>query len=136
MLITKETDYALRILRALADGERLTVASLAQNEQVPHQFAYKILKKLQTAGIVQVLRGAEGGCVLATELNRISLYQLMQAMEEDSSVISCMKPDYQCKWCKAHGDTVCQAHIHLSAIQKTLNQQLEAYSLQKILFGE
>ncbi len=56
MLITKETDYALRILRALADGRRLTTAQLAQNEQIPQQFAYKILKKLQRGGLVRILK--------------------------------------------------------------------------------
>lgn len=99
MLITKETDYALRILRALAGGNQLITADLAQNEQISHQFAYKILKKLQKAGIVRVLRGTNGGCVLAKELKQVCLYQLMQAMEEDSAVISCMKPGYQCNWC-------------------------------------
>lgn len=136
MLLTKETDYALRILRALADGEQLTTAELARNEQIPQQFAYKILKKLQRDGIVRVLRGTDGGCVLATGLEQVTLYRLMKAMEEDSFVSSCMKPGYQCQWCKAHGDTECRAHIHLASIQETLDRELDAHSLQEILFGD
>ena len=46
MVITKETDYALRILRALTDGELHTVGQVAQSEFLPQAFAYKILKKL------------------------------------------------------------------------------------------
>lgn len=136
MLITKETDYALRILRALSDGGQLTAAELARNEQIPQQFAYKILKKLQKGGIVHISRGSGGGCVLAKELEQVTLYWLMQTMEEDSSLSSCMKPEYQCQWCKAHGDVVCHAHVHLTSIQNKLNEELAAYSLQKILFGE
>lgn len=138
MLITKETDYALRILRALAeaDGERLTAAELAAKEQIPQQFAYKILKKLQKGGIVRILRGAGGGCVLAAGLEQVTLYRLMQTMEEDSSVSSCTKPGYQCQWRKAHGDAVCHAHTHLTSIQQDLDAGLNAYSLQKILFDE
>lgn len=136
MLITKETDYSLRILRALAGEKRVTVPRLAQGEQIPLQFAYKILKKLRKGGLIHVLRGADGGCTLAAQLEHVSLYQLMQIMEEDSSVSSCMKPGYQCAWCKAHGDTVCQANIHLTAIQKKLDEELKAYSLSKILFSK
>ena len=136
MLITKETDYALRILRALADEERTTAAKLAQGEQIPQQFAYKILKKLQKGGVIRILRGADGGYVLATGLEQVSLFRLMQIMEEDSSISPCMKPGYECLWCKAHGDTTCRAHIHLTSIQKKLNEELEAHSLQEILFGE
>lgn len=135
MLITKETDYALRILRALAGEERIAAPQLAQGEQIPLQFAYKILKKLQKGGLINILRGTDGGCILAAKLEQVSLFQLMQIMEEDSSVSSCMKPGYQCAWCKAHGDTVCQANVHLTAIQKKLDEELKTYSLSKILFN-
>ena len=47
MVITRETDYALRILRALLDGELHTVGEIAQAELLPQAFAYKILKKLE-----------------------------------------------------------------------------------------
>ena len=135
MFITKETDYALRILRVLADEKQTTAAQLAKGEQIPQQFAYKILKKLQKGGMIRILRGTNGGCVLSTGLEQVSLYRLMQIMEEDSSISPCMKPGYQCPWCKAHGDATCHAHIHLTSIQKKLDEELESHSLQEILFG-
>ena len=36
MIITRETDYALRILRALMDGQLHTVGELAQGESVSY----------------------------------------------------------------------------------------------------
>ena len=74
MLITKETDYSLRILRALAGEERITTPQLAQGEQIPLQFAYKILKKLQKGGLIRISRGTDGGCTLAAQLERVSLF--------------------------------------------------------------
>ena len=135
MLITKETDYALRILRALAGGERLTTEQLAREEQIPRQFAYKILKKLSKGGLVRTLRGAGGGCVLAAGLKDVSFLRLLRTMEEDAYVSSCMKPGYRCLWCKEHGDAVCYAHTHLSSIQEKLNRELESHSLWEILFA-
>lgn len=44
MFMNRKSDYALRIIRALADGKRHTANSLATNEQIPLAFAYKILK--------------------------------------------------------------------------------------------
>ena len=66
-MITRETDYALRLLRTLRDGERRTAAEAAERELVPQSFAHKILKKLARAGFVEVARGAEGGCRLSAE---------------------------------------------------------------------
>lgn len=64
MFMNRKSDYALRIIRALADGKRHTANSLATNEQIPLAFAYKILKKLSNAGLVRLDRGLGGGCSL------------------------------------------------------------------------
>ena len=61
MMITRESDYAVRMIRALKDGEQLTIEQICRKEQVPRQFAYKILKKLEKAGLVRIRRGAGGG---------------------------------------------------------------------------
>ena len=74
MLITRESDYALRLLRTLRDGEQYSVGELARREMVPQPFAYKIVKKLSAAGMVQVSRGAEGGCRLTADLTQTTLY--------------------------------------------------------------
>ena len=64
MLITRETDYALRILQNLTDGEKRSVGEISQQETIPQQFAYKIAKKLAKAGFIQITRGVDGGCRL------------------------------------------------------------------------
>ena len=133
MLITRETDYALRILRALSRGEQMTVAAIAQDPQVPKQFAYKIIKKLSKGGLVSIARGAEGGCSLAADLRQVSLYGLLRMMEEEVRLTACMAPGYACPWREANGH--CVAHCQLAALQQTLDRELQAHSLHQILFG-
>ena len=53
MIITKETDYALRILRVLLDGEKHSVAEMSETELIPNQFAYQILRKLSAGNLVR-----------------------------------------------------------------------------------
>ena len=131
MLITRETDYALRILRALLDGAQHTVGQLAQDELLPQSFAYKILKKLAKAGLIEVSRGTTGGCRLASDLSRISLYDLMVAMGEHSGLSACMTPEYPCSWRSCHGG--CAVHQNLLEIQRKLDRELRSHSLQEIL---
>lgn len=57
MLITRETDYALRILSILALGQQFTAGELCEQELVPRQFGYKILKKLDRGGLIEITRG-------------------------------------------------------------------------------
>ncbi|MFR6642313.1 MAG: hypothetical protein ACLUQN_02000 [Megasphaera sp.] len=42
MIITRETDYAIRILRALADWEQKNIREISDEQMIPLQFAYKI----------------------------------------------------------------------------------------------
>ena len=47
MLITRECDYAVRVLRAMAEEKRVSVNEICEKELITAPFAYKILKKLQ-----------------------------------------------------------------------------------------
>jgi len=132
VLITRETDYALRILQNLLDGERRSVGEISQKEFIPQQFAYKITKKLAKAGFIQITRGVDGGCRLNQDLSTVSLYDLITAIEGSYEVNACMDPDFTCPRRQSGG---CSVHPQLMAIQKTLNDQLRSHSLQSILTG-
>ena len=131
MVITRETDYALRILRALLDGELHAVGEIAQAELLPQAFSYKILKKLEKAGLLEIRRGTAGGCRLAADLSQTSLYDLMAAMGERSDLSACMEPDYQCPWRSSHGG--CAVHCRLAEIQRKLDAELRSHNLREIL---
>ena len=93
MIITKETDYALRILRVLLDGEKHSVAEMSKTELIPTQFAYQILRKLSAGNLVRVSRGALGGCALSCDLDATSLYDLMGVMGRRASCVPAWSRD-------------------------------------------
>ncbi len=130
-MITRETDYAIRLLRGLTDNEVHTTAELTENEMVPHAFAYKILKKLSGAGYVQILRGAEGGYRLVADLSDITLYDLMMVMGDSCAITHCMDEDYECPWRKEH--RACDVHRRLARIQSVVNRELKAHTLKDLL---
>lgn len=134
-MITRKTDYALRVLRTLSEGGQFTVGQICEKEMLPQQFTYKLLKKLERAGMLQISRGAEGGCRLTADLEDYSLYDLMHIMEEDGYVSECMEPGFECAWMKKK-HTQCTVHRHLYRIQKALDEELRAHSLARILFDE
>ena len=131
MVINRETDYALRILRATQDGELHTVKEIAESQMLPQAFTYKIIKKLSNAGILEVIRGAAGGCRLAADLTRLSLYDLIMAVEERSDLSACMDNAYDCAWRKTNGG--CAVHRHLAEIQKRFDEELRGYHLCELL---
>lgn len=130
MLLTRESDYALRILRELSDGELKTVGCICENAVIPRQFAYKILKKLEGAGMLVIIRGAHGGCRKTEDMELYSLYDLIQAVGDCREVNACMDPAYECNWSAAH-DTSCRMHSRLYLLQMRVDLELKS-----ILLGE
>lgn len=132
MLITRETDYAIRILRALSGGVQSTTAEICKKELLPQQFAYKILKKLQKSGLVSVSRGKDGGCRLVADLQKVSLFDLMEIMDADKSVSVCTQSGFSCSWRQKY-EKPCKVHQHLQKLQNRLDQELKTILLSEIL---
>ncbi len=135
MIITRETDYALRILRALGDGQRHTMKALCEQEAIPQQFAYKIIAKLSRAGIVHNTRGSNGGCLLSYDLKELSLYDLLEIMGENYQINACMQHDYECTWEKNCGNA-CGIRRKLGKIQKHLQDELASHSIYFLVSTE
>ena len=53
MLFTRESDYAIRVVRALKDGEKKSIRQICAVEEIPEAFCYKIVKKLEHALILR-----------------------------------------------------------------------------------
>ena len=102
MIITRETDYAIRILRSLADLQLKNIREISDEQLVPRQFAYKISKKLERAGFIEIIRGAQGGCRLTRDLHGITLMDIINVMERENErenmITSCLDGDFQCPY--------------------------------------
>lgn len=135
LLITRETDYALRVLRVLSCGEQVTTKEICEKELLPQQFVYKIIKRLSRAGLVSIARGSSGGCRLVTDLKKISLYDLTQIMDADNYVSECVQPCYKCDAQQKRG-VPCVTNKQLRQIQDSIDGELKKRSLYQMLFDE
>ncbi len=132
MLITREMDYALRILRALHQGGQLSAAAIAQQEHMPKAVTLKILKHLHAAGLVASRRGSSGGYLLDRPCETLYLADLFQALEEDLYVNRCQQPGYRCEN-RPQGE--CGLCRELSRIQGVLDGELRKTPLS-VIFQE
>jgi Rrf2 family protein len=82
--ISAKADYAVRAAVELAatPGERPVKAELiAKAQEIPLNFLENILGELRHAGIVRSHRGAEGGFRLARPPDRITIADIIRAVE-------------------------------------------------------
>jgi Rrf2 family protein len=131
MLVTRETDYAIRALRALSDGYKKTLAQICKEEVVPQQFGYKILKKLSKAGYVTIKRGKEGGYIITDGFKDKSLFDLTGIMENPTDISPCVVEGYRCE-AHTNSDNPCSVNLTLSALQKKLDSELKDVNLSAL----
>jgi Rrf2 family protein len=83
MHVSARTDYAVRALVELAAADRqpLKRERLAAAQDIPINFLGNILQELKNAGLVQTSRGADGGYWLALPPERITLADVIRAVD-------------------------------------------------------
>ncbi|MDO4649079.1 MAG: Rrf2 family transcriptional regulator [Eubacteriales bacterium] len=133
MFITRECDYAVRVIRALGQNARLSVGEICEKEEITAPFAYKILKKLQKAGIVKGYRGVHGGYVLSQQPDELTLFDIYSAIDNDMNIIDCMDPHFGCPRDNHSRGITCLVHRELVDIQQEFWKLLKRKTLQEIL---
>ena len=129
MLITRRSDYAMRICRVLHDGKVHNVREICQAEEIPKAFAYKILRELEMADLVKSERGNQGGYYLNRPLSELTLYDVVNITEDDLAILQCMKED-----CNRNPDSMpCKVHQEIERIQKILIDELKKKTIEEIL---
>jgi len=129
MFLTKECDYAIRVVRALAGMEKKSAKMICEREYIPAPFAYKILNKLEHAGIVCSYRGTLGGYQLAKKLDCITLFDVINAVDENLFINECLQPGHVCPH-NTNGSR-CSVHQDLERIQNGLIISLKEKTLDR-----
>lgn len=132
MFITRECDYAVRVIRALTGEERLSVSEICEKESITAPFAYKILKKLQKAKIVRGYRGVHGGYSLNQPLEKLTLMDVYSAIDPEMFIIECMNPEFHCIRDGQDGIS-CRVHHELADIQAELCDMLRRKPLKALV---
>jgi Rrf2 family transcriptional regulator, iron-sulfur cluster assembly transcription factor len=106
MLITRETDYAIRCTLLLAaEHGSVSAKEIARRMRIPAPFVSKILQKLSQAGMVSSVRGARGGFALTSDAASTTLLDIVVAVQGRVATNSCAVNERRCslsRTCAAH----------------------------------
>jgi Rrf2 family protein len=99
MKITRQADYAARAVLHLAqagNNERVSTGHVAKAQNIPLSFLAKIISQLLKAGILQTSRGAQGGIRLAREPEKITLLEVVEAIDGPIQLNVCIRREGVC----------------------------------------
>jgi FeS assembly SUF system regulator len=92
--LTKKADYGLIAMRHLAEssGEACSAKDLAEAYGIPQEALAKILQRLARAGLLLSHHGVNGGYILGRDARKISVFDVIQAIEGPLFMTSCYMP--------------------------------------------
>jgi Rrf2 family iron-sulfur cluster assembly transcriptional regulator len=128
--LTKRGDYAVRAMIALAreaSGALLSARRISDAMDIPVRFLPQVLTDLQRAGLVEAAPGRAGGYRLARPPGRISLLEVIEAVEGDSRRQTCVLRSGPCG-----KDGHCDVHDVFFRGQEAMLATLEAESLASL----
>src|SRR3954469_13984703 len=90
-MISQTAEYALRAAVYLASqaDESRTVQQIADVTRVPAGYLSKVMQGLSRAGVVQSQRGLGGGLQLAVAPGRLTIYDIVQAVDPLRRIKGC-----------------------------------------------
>ncbi|GLY02879.1 MULTISPECIES: Rrf2 family transcriptional regulator [Actinoplanes] len=90
MRLNRSTDISLRILMlAAARDDLLTIDELASSLAVPRSHLAKVVQRLQHSGLLDTVRGRNGGVRLAPQAVAASVGALVRDLEGETEVVEC-----------------------------------------------
>jgi len=97
--LSKKADYALMAMKHLAtraDGASSSAREIAEAYDIPVELLAKVLQRLARNGLVRSLQGTRGGYRLGRETTRISVADIIEAIEGPLQVTACSTEEENC----------------------------------------
>lgn len=139
MRVTTWTEYSLIITVHLARRSRaglgaLPARELAETERLPADYVEQILLRLRRAGLVESVRGARGGYLLARNPEEITVREVMSASERQTFEVNCdtrpVDPD------RCHPAAGCTIRPVWHALQQRVDRFLDSVTVADLLKEE
>lgn len=128
MQLSLKTDYALRMLMALAStDEILSVEWMAEHYSISRNHLAKVGQQLNAAGLVRTTRGRSGGMQLARRPAEINVGAVVREFERFEGFVACMGGESSCTI-----DGVCGLKPALGGALEAFLAHLDRFTLADI----
>lgn len=130
MELTRKGEYAIRgivYLAKQAPGKVILVSEVAEATGVPHTFLAKIFQSFAKLGLVNSFRGTGGGFLLGRPAAKITLRQVVEAVEGPIIPNRCLSEEGSCD-----REIQCTVHPVWRKIQGEIAAILDGVTLEEL----
>jgi len=131
-MFSKACEYGLRALTVIAqggeEGRKIGIKELCKIAKTPEPFTAKILQSLVKKKIISSQKGPTGGFYITEDLNKITLYRIVEAIDGNDIFTKCGLGLDRCNAKKP-----CPLHYKFEVVRKELNLMCQNNTLANLL---
>jgi len=128
--INRQTDYAIRVLLALAkrgDEAMLPTSQIQQEMLIPKALSLRVVAELAKGEFLSTYPGREGGLKLSRPAAEINLRQVVTHFESNFTVSECLHGGGSCPF-----DNSCPVRCRWARLQALILQELENTTFEEL----
>jgi len=119
------------MINYLAEKKTVVPASeMAENMNIPREYAQLIGRKLKKAGYVDITLGAFGGLSLIKKPEEITIYEIVLLMERSIKLSRCLDDEKQCN---RNAASYCPLHTYFNRLQDIMEKDLKSVTFAEFL---
>jgi Rrf2 family transcriptional regulator, cysteine metabolism repressor len=129
-VLTKNTDYAIRALLALAaeQGSYLSAKAIAAGQDIPYQFLRRLLQEMIRHNLIVSKEGVRGGFMLEKNPDEITVTQLIEIFQGKVQVSECMFRKQICA-----NRSRCVLRHEIMRVEQVVQSEFEKVTIGKLL---
>jgi Rrf2 family transcriptional regulator, nitric oxide-sensitive transcriptional repressor len=127
-VLSQTVEYALRAAVYLAgEGQPRTAAEISSVTRVPTAYLAKVLQQLARARVVHGQRGPNGGFALSRAADKLTLWEVVQALEPMRRIRECPLD------LKTHKGRLCPLHRKLDDAIAEMERSFRSTTLAELI---
>jgi Rrf2 family protein len=111
----------------------LSLAEIAEVEQVPVGYLEQVAMPLRRAGLIEATRGARGGYALAVPPSDVTVGAVIRALEGEVAPVECLAVEYTAGSCVR--ESVCLSRSVWARVKESVDQVLDSMTLADLCSG-
>jgi Rrf2 family protein len=134
MKLSTKGRYGLRAVLDLAmngEVEAVALSGIAERQEISISYLEQLISKLKKAGIVNSIRGAQGGYLLAKKPEEISVGDILRALEGDLNPVDCSEIIGSSATCS--GSDLCVTKFVWMRISDSINNTVDTMLLSELM---
>ena len=131
MKFSTKSEYGLRALISLAKHQKeqpYSLAKIAKEQKISLAYLERLFAKLKKANLVKSEKGMKGGYSLVRSANKISVKEILNALEGSLRPYLCSDLNNLCKL-----NCDCSVKIVWHKLEEAMNRTLEEIKLSQLL---